>query len=78
MDQSQVRKDVSWIGARLREPSTYAGIAAMLAAFGFGHGDQWAEVIVSAGIAITGALAIVMPEDRQRTPAGVARKTDDA
>src|ERR1043166_179496 len=30
-DKARAERDLSWIGARLREPSTYAGLAAVLA-----------------------------------------------
>ena len=60
MDKS---KEISWLGARLREPSTYAGLALLLTSvFHFSHANEWASVITSFGIAIGGAIAILVPE----------------
>jgi hypothetical protein len=52
-----------FIIARLKEPSTYAGLAAMVASLSFiPAADAWAQVILSAGAAIAGGLAIVMKD----------------
>lgn len=54
-----------FIIARLKEPSTYAGLAAMVASLSFiPAADAWASVIIAAGAAIAGGLAIVMPEKK--------------
>lgn len=62
MDRNQVRRDLSWIGARLREPSTYAGLAAVLSGlFHFANSAGWAAAIMSIGIGVGGIIAIVLP-----------------
>ena len=51
--------------ARLKEPSTYAGLAALVASLSFiPAADAWASVIIAAGAAIAGGLAIIMPEKK--------------
>lgn len=51
--------------ARLREPSTYAGIAALVASLSFiPNAAEWSQVVISAGAAIAGALAIVLGENK--------------
>ena len=47
---------------RLREPSTWAGIAALLAILGVNV--EGAQAIGQAGAAISGALAVFMPESK--------------
>lgn len=52
-----------FILARLREPSTYAGIAALVASLSFiPNAAEWGQVIIAAGGAIAGALAILLGE----------------
>lgn len=54
-----------FILARLKEPSTYAGLAALVASLSFiPAADAWGQVIISAGAAIAGGLAIVMKEQK--------------
>lgn len=52
-----------FILARLKEPSTYAGLAAMVTSLTFiPASEAWGQVIIAAGAAIAGALAIVMKD----------------
>jgi hypothetical protein len=52
-----------FIIARLREPSTYAGIATLVASLSFiPDAAAWSQVIISAGAAVAGALAILLGE----------------
>lgn len=52
-----------FIITRLREPSTYAGIAALIGSLTFiPNAAEWGDVITSAGVAIAGALAILLGE----------------
>jgi hypothetical protein len=65
MDKQAIDQEASWLGARLREPSTYVGIAALLA--GVVHlpaAAQWATVITDGGLALGGLLGIVLPEGK--------------
>jgi hypothetical protein len=76
-DKQKAEREISWLGARLREPSTYAGIAVVLAALHFGNANDWVSAITSIGTGIGGVIAIVLPEaSRQRgngvVPAGRA------
>lgn len=49
--------------ARLKEPSTYAGIAGLIASLSFiPDAAAWSQVVISAGAAIAAALAIVMKD----------------
>lgn len=51
--------------ARLREPSTYAGIAALLAGATFiPHASEIARTVSVAGMFISGILAIWLPEQK--------------
>jgi hypothetical protein len=49
---------------RLKEPSTWAGFASMLAAFGVA--SPLASTIATAGAGIAGLLAVVIPEVSKR------------
>jgi hypothetical protein len=46
----------------MRQPSSWAGVAVLLAAFGVPlSGEQW-QAVVNLGIAAAGAAAIFLPE----------------
>ena len=72
VDKQKIEQEVSWLGARLREPSTYAGLGILLAALHFGNVSDWVSAISSLGIGIGGVIAIVLPEGKRRAsmPAG--------
>ena len=62
IDKATVEQDIGWIGARLREPSTYAGLALVLTGlFHLANANAWAGAIASIGIGIGGIIAIVLP-----------------
>lgn len=62
-DKAKAEQEISWLGARLREPSTYAGLAVVLTAvFHLSNGQSWAAAIASIGIGIGGIIAIILPE----------------
>jgi len=65
MDKDQITRDVSWIGARMREPSSYAGLAVLLGAVLHvsGAGDLAAS-LTSIGIGIGGLIAFFLPEKK--------------
>jgi hypothetical protein len=71
VDEQKVEQEVSWLGARLREPSTYAGLGILLAALHFGNVNDWVSAVSSIGIGIGGIIAIVLPE-RSRPRGGPA------
>lgn len=54
---------MDFIIARLREPSTYAGLSALLAGMSFlPNAAEWADVVLKVGAGIAGIFAILMPE----------------
>lgn len=56
---------LAWAVARLREPSTFAGLAAFIATMSFLPGaSTYAADVVTAGTAIASVLAIVLPETK--------------
>jgi uncharacterized membrane protein YjjB (DUF3815 family) len=52
------------IVSRLKEPSTYAGISALLGAVGYQVAPEWLEAATLIGAAISGVLAIFMAEKK--------------
>lgn len=48
--------------ARLSEPSTWASIAAMLAAFGIPIADDIWKYVVGAGIGLAGLIGVALKE----------------
>ena len=51
-----------WVIARGREPSTYAGLAALLLAFNVPFADSWAHDISTFAIGFFGIIAMVVQE----------------
>lgn len=47
---------------RLREPSTYAGVAALVAGLGFQFAPEASQTIIAVGGAVAALLAIWLPE----------------
>jgi hypothetical protein len=68
IDQQRVEAEISWVGARLREPSTYAGLSSLAAAAALFHlipsGDGAALVkyVTMIGMGVGGLIAILLPE----------------
>ena len=51
--------------SRLREPSTYAGLAGLIAGLAFiPHAADIAQTITAVGTAVAGLLAIWLPEKK--------------
>lgn len=64
-DKAVLDKDISWVGTRLREPSTYAGLAILLAAVGhFTLPAGAMNDITMIGTGIGGLIAILLPEGK--------------
>ena len=59
--------------ARLQEPSTYAGLAALLGLVGVNLPDAKFQSIAHAVAAVAGALAIFLGESNGPTPPPVAQ-----
>jgi hypothetical protein len=53
---------LSFLVARLREPSTYAGLGAILAAAGLHPSAAVLGSAVNAAVALAGLAAVLMPE----------------
>ena len=64
IDTAKLEKGVSWIGARLREPSTYAGLGALLGLLGLGSDPGLIKDIGMIGLGTGGLIAVVLPEGK--------------
>lgn len=53
---------IEWAVARLREPSTYAGLAGVLASLHIADAQSWANNITPLCIGAAGVLAMVLKE----------------
>jgi uncharacterized membrane protein len=53
---------VAFLLARLKEPSTFAGLGALLAAAGIHANDAVVQAIVQALVSLAGLAAVLMPE----------------
>jgi hypothetical protein len=53
-----------WLIARGREPSTYAGLAALLLAFNVPFADSWAHNVSTLAIGFFGIVAMVVQETK--------------
>jgi len=62
IDKAVVAQDISWLGARLREPSTYAGLGILFAAFHLANAGDWVSAMTAIGTGVGGIIAIVLPE----------------
>jgi hypothetical protein len=67
---------LAFVLARLREPSTYAGAGAVLAAAGIHVPDATLNAAVSAIVAIAGLAAVLLPEAKHQPPAPPAAGAD--
>jgi hypothetical protein len=65
IDKVEIEQDISWLGARLREPSTYAGLGILLAALHLANAGDWVSAITAIGTGIGGIIAIVLPEAKR-------------
>jgi hypothetical protein len=62
MDKATVMKALRYAGARLREPSTYLGLGAVLFSLHVADATTWASAITSIGIGVGGIVGILLPE----------------
>lgn len=53
---------LAFLVVRLREPSTYAGLGALLAVLGIHFGDVVLQAVVQVVVSIAGPAAVLMPE----------------
>ena len=61
-DKARTKKDISWIGARLREPSTYAGVATLLGVVGMTIDPGLLKYLSMIGMGVGGVISFVLPE----------------
>lgn len=58
---------MNWILARLKEPSTWAGISTALAGMAFiPHAADIAQLLPHVGVVVAGVLAILLPENPKK------------
>jgi anaerobic glycerol-3-phosphate dehydrogenase len=67
VDPQKIEQEATWLGARLKEPSTYAGLGVLLTlAFHVSNAGLLATNIQTVGVGlgsvILGVIAIVAPE----------------
>ena len=53
---------MSYLLARLKEASTWRGIALLLTAFGVQIAPEVQEAVISVGIAVAGAVGVLFPD----------------
>jgi hypothetical protein len=52
----------AFVVARLKEPSSYAGFGAALAAAGFHVDDSVVQSVIQVLVSVAGLIAVLMPE----------------
>lgn len=58
----------SYVVARLKEPTTWRGIIALLTAAGIHIAPQWQEAILTTGLGIIGAIGVTAPDPPKPSP----------
>ena len=53
---------MAYLLARLKEASTWRGIALLLTAFGVHVAPEVQEAVISAGVAVAGAIGVFFPD----------------
>jgi hypothetical protein len=53
---------MAYLLARLKEASTWRGIALLLTAFGVQVAQEVQEAVISVGIAVAGAVGVLFPD----------------
>ena len=53
---------MTYLLARLKEASTWRGIALLLTAFGVQVAPEVQEAVITAGIAVAGAVGVLFPD----------------
>ena len=53
---------MAYVLARLKEASTWRGIALLLTAFGVQIAPEVKEAVISVGIAVAGAVGVLFPD----------------
>lgn len=56
---------MEFIAKRLKEPSTYAGLAGVLGGMSFiPNAAEWAQVVMQVGALVSAVMAILIPEKK--------------
>ena len=55
---------LSWLLARLKEPTTYLGLTAMLSAAGYALDPELVQQITAAGVGVSGLILFVLREKK--------------
>lgn len=55
---------ITWALARLKEPSSWAGVAALLGSLGLALNATQSAALVQLGIAMAGFVAVMLPEKK--------------
>jgi len=63
MTRTKLARTIRYTQARLREPSTYAGISALLAVLGFNIDPGLMKNLSMIGMTAAGAAAVAMPDN---------------
>jgi hypothetical protein len=63
-DKVRGRQGIAWLGARMREPSTWAGIAAVAVTLHIGIPPDLWSAVTQIGVGIGGAIAFFLPESK--------------
>jgi hypothetical protein len=63
-DKARAERDISWLGARLREPSTYAGLATLLGVVGMTLDPSLLKYLSMIGMGAGGIIAFFLPEQK--------------
>lgn len=53
---------MNWILARIKEPSTWAGLVTILTVAGVAVSPEMKEAVISAGVGIGGLILVIMKE----------------
>lgn len=55
---------ITWALARLKEPSSWAGLAALMGSLGLTLSAAQSQALITLGIAVAGFVAVMMPEKK--------------
>lgn len=64
LDKAELKKDVSWLGARLREPSSWAAVSALLGVLNLSLDPGLMHDLSLIGMGLGGVIAFVLPEGK--------------
>ena len=62
--KAELKKDASWLGARLREPSSWAAVSALLGVLNLSVDPGLMHDLSLVGMGLGGVIAFVLPEGK--------------